>query len=81
MIGFDAFSGCTSLTRIALPKGIRELEDLDVFGACDSLELISYGGNEDGWAMLTRGSTLTVARSDRKIGTPKIIFMDLKDEI
>ena len=81
IIGFDAFSGCTSLSRIALPKGMRELEDLDVFGGCDSLELISFGGSEEAWRMLTRGATVTVNRTDLSVGTPKILFMDFKDEI
>ena len=77
-VGYDAFADCTSLSRIALPRGIRELEDIDVFGGCDSLELISYGGDEAGWKMLTRSDTLSIRRSDNTVSIPKILFMDLK---
>lgn len=79
-IGFDAFAGCTSLSRIALPKGISELEDDDVFSACDSLTDISYGGSREEFELLCHGKTLTVERTDCSLHTPRVTFLNLKDE-
>ena len=80
-IGLDAFVGCSSLARIAIPKKVMELEDAELFYGCDSLSEISFGGNEAMFENLTRGRVITVQRSDLTLFTPKITFMDLKDEI
>ena len=80
-IGFDAFADCTSLKRIAIPKDIFELEDLDVFGGCDALTDISFGGSKEGWERLTRARALTVQHSDLSVFTPKISFMNLGEGI
>ena len=80
-IGFDAFAGCSSLRRIAIPKDIRELEDEDIFGACDALSEISFGGSREAWEMLCHGRSLTVERSDATLATPRVIFLDLKNEV
>ena len=80
-IGLDAFSSCSSLSRIAIPKDLREIEDEDAFSACDSLSEISFGGSRESWELLTHGRTLTVEKSDCSLFTPQITFLDLKDEI
>ena len=80
-IGLDAFFGCSLLSRIAIPKRLMELEDIELFNGCDSLTDISFGGDERLFENLTRGRTITVQRSDLTVHTPKITFMDLKDEI
>ena len=80
-LGLDAFVGCSSLVRIAIPKHLMELEDGDLFFGCDSLSEISFGGSAEMFDSLTRGGTVTVQKSDLSTFTPKIIFMDLKDEI
>ena len=80
-IGLDAFFGCSSLSRIAIPKRLIELEDIELFSGCDNLLEISFGGNEEMFNNLTRGKTITVQKSDLSVFTPKIIFMDLNDEI
>ena len=80
-IGLDAFVGCSSLARIAIPKKVMELEDTELFAGCDALTEISFGGDESLFENLTRGRTITVQRSDLSLFTPKITFMDLKDEI
>ena len=79
-IGFDAFAGCTSLSRIAIPKGLAELEDGEVFSACDSLTEISYGGSRTEWEMLNRGKTLSIERSDCTVFVPRVNFIE-KDEV
>ena len=79
--GLDAFVGCSSLARIAIPKKVMELEDTELFAGCDSLTEISFGGDEALFENLTRGRAITVQRSDLSLFTPKITFMDLKDEI
>jgi hypothetical protein len=79
-IGLDAFAECSSLARIAIPKGVRELEDEDVFASCDSLTDISFGGSKEAWELMSHGKTVTVLRSDMTVFTPKITFLDLKDE-
>ena len=58
-----------------------EFEDLELFSGCDSLTEISFGGSEAMFDNLTRGQTITVQRSNLTYFTPKIIFMDLNDEI
>jgi hypothetical protein len=80
-IGFDAFSGCSSLRRISIPKGLVELEDLDVFDSCDSLVEISFGGDLPKWEFLVGRGALTIQHSDLSVSTPKVIFLDLKDEV
>ena len=80
-IGLDAFVGCSSLSRIAIPKRLCEIEDIELFNGCDSLCEISFGGDQRLFENLTRGRALTVQRSDLSLFTPKITFMDLKDEI
>ena len=77
IIGFDAFADCASLARIALPKELTELEDFDIFGGCDKLTDVSYGGDKDAWERLMRGGVLTVQRSDLSVYTPRISFMNL----
>ena len=76
-VGFDAFAGCTALRRIAIPRDIRELEDEEVFGGCDSLTEISFGGSQESWEMLCHGKALTVERTDATVHTPKIIFLNI----
>ena len=78
-IGLDGFADCKKLRRLALPKGVRELEDNEVFGGCDALREISYGGTEEKWEMLLGGETLTVPTSDGALITPKIYFLDVKE--
>ena len=80
-IGFDAFSGCSALRRIAIPKDIRELEDEEIFDGCDSLTEISFGGSREAWESLCHGRALTATRSDATPFTPKLIFLDLKNEV
>jgi hypothetical protein len=80
-IGYDAFENCSSLKRIALPKGMCELEDADIFAGCDALSEISFGGNKEGFSLLTRGEGIRVRKSDLTVFLPKIIFMDLKNEV
>ena len=80
-IGLDAFAQCRSLARIAIPKDMRELEDTDVFGGCDSLTDISFGGSREAWELLTSGKTLTVERGDLSLFTPKVTFLNLKNEV
>ena len=80
-IGLDAFVGCSSLARIAIPKKLMELEDNELFNGCDSLREISFGGDERLFENVTRGKGITVQKSDLTRFTPKITFMDLKDEI
>ena len=53
----------------------------NIFSACDSLCEISFGGSREAWELLTHGKTLTVEKSDLSLFTPKITFLDLKDEI
>ena len=77
-IGFDAFAGCSSLARIAIPKELQELEDNDIFGGCDRLTDISFGGTKEAWEKLMRGKTLTVQKSDLSLLTPKVSFMNLE---
>ena len=79
VIGFDAFADCTSLGRIAIPQHMREIEDFDIFGGCDSLTDISFGGTKEKWDSLMRGNILTLQKSDCTISTPKISFMNLED--
>ena len=77
-IGFDAFSGCSLLGRIAIPKELTEFEDDEVFGGCDNLNSISYGGSREEWERLMRGKTLTLQKSDCSVLTPTVSFMNLK---
>jgi hypothetical protein len=79
-IGYDAFADCSRLTRIAIPGATSELEDEDIFSGCESLAEISFGGNEDEWSLLTRGSGIRVAHSDLTIHTPRVIILDLKNK-
>ena len=77
-IGFDAFSGCSSLRRLAIPKSLREIEDGDAFTGCDSLSEITYAGDKESWEYLNHGRTLTVQRTDLSYFSPKIYFLNLK---
>jgi hypothetical protein len=79
-IGYDAFASCRSLRRLGIPKGLKTIEDEDAFSCCDSLSEITYGGSREDWEYLVRG-TLTVKRSDASLITPKVSFLDLKNEI
>ena len=72
------FFGCTSLSRIAIPKGIELIEDEEIFSSCDSLTDISFGGSREEWELLTHGKSITVEHSDLTVTTPKITFLDLK---
>ena len=77
-IGFDAFADCRSLTRIAIPKDLAELEDEEVFGGCDRLAEISFGGSRERWESICRGGALTVQRSDLTVWTPVVSFLNLE---
>ena len=79
-IGANAFSGCSSLRRVAIPKGIVELEDDDVFSLCDSLSEISFGGSQSEWELLLHGKALTVEKSNLTVSAPKVTFLNLGDE-
>jgi hypothetical protein len=78
VIGFDAFADCASLTGIAIPKDLREIEDLEAFGGCDSLTDISFGGSRERWEQIMRGGILTVQKSDCSVSIPKMSFMNLE---
>ena len=77
-VGLDAFSDCSSLLRIALPLGLSELEDADVFGGCTSLCEISFGGDAEAWENITGGRVISVMGEDTALRVPKITFMNLK---
>jgi hypothetical protein len=79
-IGFDAFAGCSSLSRIALSLDLKEIEDEDIFNACDSLMDISFAGSKEQFEFLTHGKTLTVERSDLTVFTPRMTFLKLKGQ-
>jgi hypothetical protein len=57
---------------------MREIEDEDIFGGCDSLGEISFGGSREGWENIMRGRALTVQKSDLTVSTPKVSFLDLE---
>ena len=78
VIGFDAFADCSSLARIAIPKDIREIEDFDIFGGCDSLTDISFGGSRERWEALMGRNILSVQKSDCTVSVPKVTFMNLE---
>jgi hypothetical protein len=78
-IGLDGFADCKSLRRLAIPKGVRELEDNEIFNGCDSLREISFGGSAEKWEMLLGGQTLTVPTASGALITPKIYFLDVKE--
>jgi hypothetical protein len=78
IIGFDAFADCTSLARIAIPKDLREIEDNDIFGGCDKLTDISFGGTKEKWESILRGQALTLQRSDCTVATPRVAFMNIE---
>ena len=78
-IGYDAFSGCSSLSRIAIPKDIAELES-DAFYYCDRLAEISFGGSKESWELLMHGGALTVEKTDGSIHTPRVSFLNLPDK-
>jgi hypothetical protein len=78
VIGFDAFADCVSLSRIAIPKDLREIEDCDTFGGCYSLYDISFGGSKEKWESIMRGNTLSIQKSDCSVFIPKISFMNLE---
>lgn len=77
-IGYDAFSDCVSLKRIAFPKDLSEIEDMDIFSGCDALTDISFGGGREEWDILTGGKVLSHEKSNLDISTPKVTFMNLK---
>ena len=79
-VGLDAFADCSSLSRIAIPRDIAELEDGEIFGGCDSLTDISYGGSRERWELLNHGKTVSVECSDMTVKTPRVTFLNLKDE-
>ena len=78
VIGFDAFADCSSLARIAIPKDIREIEDYDIFGGCDSLTDISFGGTKERWEAMLGRNILSVQKSDCTVSVPKVSFMNLE---
>ena len=59
----------------------EELEDEEIFDGCDSLTEISYGGSREAWESICHGRALTATRSDATPFTPKVIFLDLKNEV
>ena len=64
--------------RIAIPRGVSELEDEDVFSGCDNLREISFGGDEDTWKLLTHGRSIVIEDSELRPITPRIIFMNIE---
>ena len=51
-IEYAAFSGCSSLTTIEIPKSTKNIGDL-AFSGCDSLTNIYYGGTETEWNQIS----------------------------
>lgn len=51
-IEYAAFSGCSSLTTIEIPKSTKNIGDL-AFSGCDSLTDIYYGGTETEWNQIS----------------------------
>ena len=80
-IGFDAFAECTALSRIALPRGVREIEDGDIFRGCDKLAEISFGGSKEGFELLFGTDALTIEHSDGTVSVPRVSFLEIKNEI
>ena len=59
-------------------QDIREIEDFDVFGGCDKLTDISFGGTKEKWEAVMGRNILTVQRSDCSVYVPKISFLNLE---
>lgn len=51
-IEYAAFSGCSSLTTIEIPKSTKNIGNL-AFSGCDSLTDIYYGGTETEWNQIS----------------------------
>ena len=54
-IDSSAFSKCTSLTSIAIPISVISLGN-SVFSGCSNLTSIHFGGSQEQWVQLTKGS-------------------------
>lgn len=52
----EVFEGCTSLKEVYLPESISYLEN--TFDNCDSLETITYAGNEIQWNKIGKNDNL-----------------------
>ena len=55
-IGASAFYYCTSLTSIAIPGSVTSIREV-AFYNCSNLTSIKYGGTEEQWAAITKGSS------------------------
>ena len=58
---------------------MRDIEDCDVFGGCDVLSEISFGGSKSEWRTLTGGREITIERGDMTVFSPHVSFLDIKE--
>ena len=54
-IDTDAFSGCTELRRLYIPRSVTEIE-MGAFENCTSLIAVEYGGSENDWQNIYIGA-------------------------
>ncbi|MDE6704480.1 MAG: leucine-rich repeat domain-containing protein [Treponemataceae bacterium] len=69
-IGDDAFYGCTSLTSVNIPDGVKSIGN-SAFKYCYDLTSVNYGGSEEQWNAITKGSDW-----DKNTGDYTITCMD-----
>ena len=79
-LGYEAFSGCSRLTRLAIPRALTEIEDMDAFFGCESLAEISFGGSELEWQLLTRGAPIRISHPDLTVHEPRVYILDIADK-
>ncbi|MBR0231737.1 MAG: leucine-rich repeat protein [Clostridia bacterium] len=48
VIDSEAFRGCTSLTNVIIPAGVKSIE-MDSFDGCIRLTTVYYTGTEEQW--------------------------------
>ena len=73
----EALKNTTIFTSTVMIDRVQ-IEDEDIFNACDSLTDISFAGSKEQFEFLTHGKTLTIERSDLTIFTPRMTFLNLK---
>ena len=56
-IGEYAFDRCTSLTSVTIPASVTSIGDY-AFYYCKSLASVTYGGTEEQWASMKKGSSI-----------------------